>query len=261
MSDVPLRKWYFCLNAKGFEQSWPLVQVAVRSCLRNTRLTPVCLYDGPEDRHAARLESLGASVVRHTSSLADALRRGYGDAYDTYSGHWLRVDIPLVEHEEPVVLYTDIDVLFRAHPDMPRRPRTLAAAPERFRWRWPHFNSGVMVLNLPGMRAVHDDFDAMIRARIGAGRWPTGHDQVCYNAFFRWRHTRLPHRLNWKPYWGDRPDAQIIHFHGPKPGHIDRMAAGDTDGMLPIYRHLWNRNPQAYRRFGREFRELLEDDA
>ncbi|MCC1492190.1 glycosyltransferase [Cognatishimia sp. F0-27] len=248
-----LRHWYFCVNEAGFEPSWPLVEVAVRSALANTRLEPICLYNGMDDAQVARIEALGARVIRHRSRLEDVLRRGYGDLYDQFSGHWLRVDIPVIETTETHVLYTDIDVMFRSHPEPRRMPRVLAAAPERYRWRWPHFNSGVLVMNVPALRALQPAFDAAITARMAQGWKPPGHDQVSYNGFFRWRHSRLTHGLNWKPYWGDNPEAQIIHFHGPKPAHIHKIKIGQTDGMLPVYQRLWRLSPDGYTRYCAEF--------
>lgn len=254
-----LRKWYFCLNAKGFDDSWPLVQVAMRSCVANTDLIPHCLYNGENSAHIDQLSALGAKVIRHQSSLETVLRDGYGTQYDSFSGHWLRIDIPQIEQEDDLVLYTDIDVMFRTHPTVPRAPRLLAAAPERYRWRWPHFNSGVLVMNVPALRPLQTQFAQAITQRMAQGWQPPGHDQVSYNAFFRWRHNRLPHALNWKPYWGANNAAQIIHFHGPKPVHIQRLKAGQGDTMLPVYAKLWQINPQAYEMFCAEadqFRDI-----
>ena len=30
----------------------------------------------------------------------------------------------------------------------------------------------------------------------------------------------LPDELNWKPYWGLNSNAEIVHFHGPKPSLV-----------------------------------------
>lgn len=251
MADT-LRKWYFAVNQRGFADVRSQLRISIGSCRANTALAPVCLYDGDDPAHVAWLEAQGAAVLRHRSSLSEVLRAGYGDeAYPRFSGHWLRIDIPLIERDEDVVLYTDIDVMFLGPPLPLRRPRYLAAAPERYRWRWPHFNSGVMVLNLPGLRAVHDRFVAQITARMQAGWRPPGHDQVSYNRMFGWRHARLPHRMNWKPYWGLVPDARIVHFHGPKPEHVARILSGQTDGMLPVYRSLYAADPAAYAHYAR----------
>lgn len=254
---IALRKWYFAVNEKGFADSDALLQVAIGSCLQNTGLHPICLYNGSDEAHIARLRSLGATVLPHRSSIEPILRAGYGAQYDTFSGHWLRIDIPLLEQEDDTVLYTDIDVMFTAPPPRLRRPKYLSAAPERYRWRWPHFNSGVMVLHLPALRAVHERFVAQITRRMAKGWHPPGHDQISYNRMFRWHHARLPLSMNWKPYWGVNGDARIVHFHGPKPVHVRAIHAGHTDAMLPVYSRLHARNPAAYAYYGAMADRLL----
>ncbi|MBE9639713.1 hypothetical protein [Salipiger mangrovisoli] len=241
------------MNEKGFEAVWGQVRVAVASCLANTRLTPVCLYNGGRSAHVARLRAIGVHVVAHRSSLEPVLRRGYGEAYDLYSGHWLRVDIPMVEQEDDVVLYADVDVMFLAHPAPRRLSRPLAAAPERYRWRYPHFNSGVMVMNLPRLRALAEPFAAAISRRFRKPWSPPGHDQVSYNAFFRWRHARLPAGMNWKPYWGIGQDVSIVHFHGPKPPHVRALAAGGGQRFIPEYDRLWRLDRAAYEHYCRQY--------
>lgn len=241
-----LRKWYFCLNEKGFEQVWGQVRVAVASCLAKTRLRPICLYNGDSEAHVARLRALGVEVIGHRSSLEPLLRRAYGEAYDTFSGHWLRLDIPALEQEDDFVLYTDVDVMFLAHPTPPRLSKPLAAAPERYRWRYPHFNSGVLVMNVPKLRALAEPFAASVARRFREPWSPPGHDQVSYNSVFRWRHARLPHGMNWKPYWGIGRDVSIVHFHGPKPENIRALEAGGGAGFMPQYRNLWRLDPAAY---------------
>jgi len=255
----PLRKWYFAVNEAGFSDVMSQLRIAIGSCRANTQLSPLCLYNGDDPAHVAWLSDRGVRVIRHQSSLSHVLRAGYGAQYPRFSGHWLRIDIPLIEHDDDLVLYTDIDVMFLGQPVLRRRPRYLAAAPERYRWRWPHFNSGVMALNLPGMRRVHDTFVAQITRRMQAGWRPPGHDQVSYNRMFRWRHGLLPHTMNWKPYWGLSPDARIVHFHGPKPEHVTRIMAGQTDDMLPVYRRLHALNPAAYAHYARLAEPWMRD--
>ena len=62
-----LKHWYFAVNEAGFGPSIDLIEVAVRSALANTRLKPICLYNGQDESHVARIEGLGAKVIRHTS--------------------------------------------------------------------------------------------------------------------------------------------------------------------------------------------------
>jgi hypothetical protein len=250
-----LRKWYFCINAKGFADGLPQIAVAVASARANTALEPVCIYDGGDPAHTAALRRLGVQVVAHRSSFEDALRRGYGAAFETFCGHWLRVDLPLIEREEAFVLYTDIDVMFLGPPKLEARPRLLAAAPEFDRNRLDYFSSGVMVMNLPALRECHSSFVAAIRARLaGDFRYPA-HDQESFNRFFGPSPmNRLRGRVfdpldpvnNWKPFWGIEPDARIVHFHGPKSATI---RAFERCGPIPGHEWLvalWQRDPAAY---------------
>ena len=248
-------KWYFAVNGQGFERTLPLILAAVASARANTGLRPLCLYNGGEARHAHQLAAMGVEVVPHRSSLEPELRAAYGESFETFSGHWLRVDLPAIETEDEFVLYTDVDVMFLAPPRV-EPPPLLAAAPEFEVGNTTYFNSGVMVLNLPRLREVQDEFTAAIRRRLGRRfRYPA-HDQKSYNDFFgRGPLNRLKGRaftpmsplLNWKPYWGVNPEASIVHFHGPKPRLVRRLAA--RRGEVPTsdtYKALWRRAPDAY---------------
>lgn len=253
-----IRKWYFCVNEAGFAGCFPLVVAAVASAMAETRLQPICLYDGTRDDQAALLGGTGATVIRHRSSLHEALRQGYGADYPRFSGHWLRVDLPLIDSTDDLVLYTDVDVLFLAPPRIDRIPRTLSAGPEFDLSDRRYFSSGVMVLNLAGMRATHAAFCAAIRDRLARDfRYPA-HDQQSYNDFFRrgwWPSTRRRGRLaaenNWKPFWGWNPQATILHFHGPKPWDVSAFQQGALDAADPhraMLANLWRRDPEAYAR-------------
>jgi hypothetical protein len=253
-----IRKWYVCLNARGVERNLHLVRAAVASARANTDLRPICLYNGENEAHVAALAGLGAAVRRHRSSLEAELRAGYGDSFDIYSGHWLRVDIPSLEAEDELVLYTDTDVIFLAPPLLPEIPPYLAAAPEFDLDDRGYFSSGSMILNIPGMRAVQDRFLEQIRARLrGDFRWPA-HDQDSFNRFFQpslanrlagRTFTPMPPENNWKPFWGLNPRAAVVHFHGPKPVHAQLVAAGKGARLSPRHRELFARSPEAYHRY------------
>ncbi|MGR3541551.1 MAG: hypothetical protein ACU0BS_09000, partial [Hasllibacter sp.] len=120
-----LRKWYFCSNQAGREGgAAPLTVAAVRSCLETTDLRPHLIYSGRSDPTLRVLRDMGVEVIRHEPSLAPLLRRAYGDAYDRFRGHWLRIDIPRIDPGDETVLYTDCDVIFRGMPASLRRPET-----------------------------------------------------------------------------------------------------------------------------------------
>lgn len=263
-----LKRWYFCINEAGFDRSRTLVAAALASCLTNTSLRPFAIYNGEEARHVAWLEARGATVVRHRSSIEADLRTGYGDRFDTFSGHWLRIDLPLIEREEEVILYTDVDVMFLREPAIEAAPPLLAAAPEFDIDDLSYFNSGVMVLNLPGLRRVHDAFMRAIRRRLhDSFRYPA-HDQESYNRFFgptagnriRGRSfTPLDPAMNWKPFWGPNPEARIVHFHGPKPRHARAFAQrGGGTPTAQTYQTLWHRSPEGYAAYGAQWESFLD---
>ncbi|MGH1426226.1 MAG: hypothetical protein ACRBBU_15990 [Pseudooceanicola sp.] len=253
-----IRKWYFCVNERGFEAAMPQMKAATMSARANTDLKPHCLYSGSNPHHRNILIRLGAEVIDHKPSFENALRHGYGDAFDTFNGHWLRVDLPLIEEEDDFVLYTDTDVMFEAHPNPAAMPRQLAAAPEFDQNNTRYFSSGVMVLNTNRMRELHDPFVAAIRKRLtGQFRYPA-HDQESFNRFFRASplnklrkrdFDRLDPVFNWKPYWGRSADAAIIHFHGPKPPNIRMFEKGSWAPHQEHYVNLWRQQPEAYEHY------------
>ena len=162
----------------------------------------------------------------------------------------------MIETEEEVVLYTDNDVMFLREPKVDAVPHLLAAAPEFELINLSYFSSGVMILNLPGLRRVHEAFAGAIRRRLRSDfRYPA-HDQESYNRFFGPKtlnrlqgraFTPMSPTLNWKPFWGLNPEAQIVHFHGPKPRHVQKLV--ETEGSSAVaetYRTLWRRSPEAY---------------
>ena len=83
-------------------------------------------------------------------------------------------------------------------------------------------------------------------------------DQSLLNETFAGRWDRLPNSWNWKPYWGFRDDAAIVHFHGVKPemarGLLRGTAAPDTDAE---YRRLVALDPAAYAVYLVEYDDCL----
>lgn len=234
-------KWYFALNAASIQHD-PMysncVEAAVLSALQNTSLSPHFLFDGPACDFTDRLQRLGVTIIRRESSLADAIAAAKPDEphwQQIARGAYLRLEIPAIDHESEYVLYTDCDVLFLREPTLESvRPRLFAVAPEFARGDFENMNSGVMVMNLAGMRSVADEFAAFIRQGIGEFH---AFDQGALRLFFAGQYEPLPEVLNWKPYWGLNPEAEIIHFHGPKPPQVRKML---QDGQAAFPEILWN---------------------
>jgi hypothetical protein len=232
-------KWYFASNnqSPGYEY---LIKAAVESAIKNTSLVPHFLYDGTPDKLTAWLEAKGVNVIYHRTSFYNHLKEFYPqEMLRTAAGAFLRCDIPLIEAEDDLVLYTDCDVLFVGEiipQDIPR-PELFACAPEVGQTNWAVLNTGAMLMNLPALRKTHRDFTEFI---IGHLPELTTFDQTAYNRFYAGRHTPLPLEYNWKPYWGANPDAKIIHFHGPKPHHMVQIMTGVP--VPDIYKPLFAMN-------------------
>jgi hypothetical protein len=257
----PIQKWYFAANLNGLRHAFDQIEVAVKSAKSKTTLRPYCLIDDHEDLSevASRLnwlEKSGVSLIRHRAEFFDIVRQHFGPKVDVFSGHWLRSDIPILETEEEVVLYTDIDIMFRRDIDFSRaRPPFLACSPEHRQDDFSYFNSGVMIMNIPALRDSRAMLMQVVKDRLDSR--PPYDDQATFNVAYRDTWTRLPNLWNWKPYWGFNADAAIVHFHGPKPGMVRRMFGGEVDIYPPEYGEIFHRNPEGYAKYMAEFDEFL----
>jgi hypothetical protein len=116
--------------------------------------------------------------------------------------------------------------------------------------------SGVLLLDVPAMRAEHDAL--MRRALRSLGR-PHHYDQEILNEHFEGRWDHLPIQMHWKPYWGVERNAAIVHFHGPKAEDARRFASAPPNdrsgGLLGL---LYRRDPEGYAHFLR-FHDLAAE--
>jgi hypothetical protein len=225
------------------------VRVAVASARKNTTLKAYCIYDGPECRETEWLRQQNVTIQRKPSLEAD-LKPAYGENYDTFRGHWLRVDLPVIEIEAEQILYTDVDVVFLRDPrSFIFAPTYMAVCEERALGDRRHFNSGVMVMNLPRLRAVRPWLVRQVRHRLANNfRYPA-HDQKSLNDFFLEQIEWMDPIFNWKPYRGYNSDAAIVHFQGPKPWHVHAIREGKAANMKPAFKALHDASPNGYTRF------------
>ncbi len=258
MADTPtLRTWYLATNRNGLLRAFDQIQVAVVSARQHTSLSPVCLVDHGDDvagvaRQLDWLRARGVRLIFHRSSLLADLRGHYGSLMDAFSGHWLRCDIPMIETDEQFVLYTDIDVMFSGPVgDNSVWPRYIACGPEHHRDDASYFNSGVMVMNLPNLRARLPDLADTIRRRFDTAR--AHDDQGALNELFRDEWDWLAPAWNWKPYWGRYNGARIVHFHGPKPALARHMLLGRQPAVVGEMAEIFNRNPAGYAYYTERF--------
>ena len=259
-------KWYFALNEASVarpDHDWErLLKAAVKSARLNTQLEPHLLYDGEPNALTAELEGGGVRIIPHRVSLypdlaAHAARNGSDAMWlAVAAAAFLRFDIPIIEQEDDLVLYTDVDVVFLSQPNFFRtQPPLLFGASTQSTERYDDMNSGVLLLNVPAMRADHDALCAFAAANLHLGL-----DQEILRVHYRDRYDLIDRSLNWKPYWGVNPHAQIVHFHGPKPAAARPFV---RDGTLPAYedwRRLLLHSPDGYRSYLAEWDRYADPD-
>jgi hypothetical protein len=242
-------KWYFALSESSIDlhdRDWRgLVFAAVRSAQRNTTLKAHLIYDGQENTFISALRSMGVSIILHRVSFYDALAEYSADKDCWYlpvaAGAFLRLDIPIIETTEQLVLYTDCDVIFRREPNFFRsEPPTYFGATSQTA-KHGDMNSGVMLINVPHMRTDHPELTEFVRNNLHFGL-----DQEILRAFYGNRYDPIDRSLNWKPYWGVNPNAQIIHWHGPKPVWVEKRLADPALDGYDSWKVLFNKNPDGY---------------
>jgi len=246
-------RWYFAIDeAGGLGETGSLARLAVLSARAVGGLEPVLLYFGARTAFTAWMEHHGVRVVdiqpRFLPMFTQAQAAGTFQPHSI--GHWLRLEIPAVEQEHEFVLYTDCDMIFlRRFALSHLRPKVFAAAPEMQPDNWNNFNSGVMLLNVPAMRATYPALEEQIKFRINAGDFLRYNDQFALNEAYRGLWDRLDPLYNYKPYWPFTSRAPILHFHGPKPGVLEAIATGhwhDRDETAVFFSKMLNARSRYY---------------
>ena len=231
-------KWYFALNEAGALGDLGLyAKLALLSARQVGGLEPRLLYHGARNGFTEWMEARDVPVIDAAPRFLAALQATAGEQPSPLLGHWLRVGICLLEADDPFVLYTDCDVVFRRRINFtPCQPEYFACGPERTPEDWSFVNTGVMVQNVAGLRSDYPAFEAFIEATLAGAGGAELNDQHVYNVFYNGRWSRLHPLLNWKPYWGFHRDAPIVHFHGPKLGHMRMALDGRVDWNVKILR-------------------------
>ncbi len=253
-------KWFFALNeeAPHYAAYSDMIKVAVHTAWRCTRLEPYFLYDGSPCALTAWLAAHGVTVVPRRWRLMDEFRRVAVETQNTAfisfaGGAFLRTEVPAYCREQgwadEQVLYTDCDIMFTGDPESlwpDLRGAFFGAAPEIDAQDLEAINSGVMLMRLPALWPMEAAFDDFIRRNMAECTHLL--DQFAYRTFFRHGWKSLSNALNWKPYWGENPDARIVHFHGPKPFLRTAIATGQAvavqqelaRGAFAHYCRLWD---------------------
>lgn len=258
-------KWFFAFNQQSEDSYGDFVRVAVASAREKTRLEAFCLYDGAPCELTRWMEKNGVTIFETRFRFAKWWERhaqisGNSQGYQIASGTFLRFELPEVMQREKMsdefALYTDCDVMFERDVSSPLQslqPRYFAVAPETFSDNRLHMNAGVMWMNARRLRAGNEAFmtfgdqhmEQASRASFDQGiyrayfnpphklAWKLGiPDRYFYAVMSRlrfktWKWDDLPLELNWKPYWGENPNAAIVHFHGLKPTQREQLRRGE----------------------------------
>ena len=254
-------KWFFAITQDTLENDpdhgfIDCIKVAVLSAKKNTNLVPNLIFDGEECKFTQQMRSLGVNVIFHRISFYEKLRiaqeqqRPEWPKYmQTAAGAFMRLEIPLIELEDKYALYTDCDVMFMENPDIDFCKPEIFAACGQFGQHdyYSDMNSGVMILNLDRIR---NDYPAMIEFMCDNFHHISGYDQELLRIFYNQNWSPLSAKYNWKPYWGAKNDAKIIHFHGPKAPASRKLLNDPTyrehDPAFHTWRHWFFQNPGGY---------------
>ena len=256
-------QWFFALNDSATEWFEPMIKVGVHSAIENTRLQPVCLFDGEPNHLTSWLDEHGVTVIRTSVPFRDELfspetiATNEATPYrpDHAAGAFLRTQA-FRYAESDIFLYTDCDVMFLdgAISVAPRTSR-IAAVPEM---TGPNsFNSGVMLINKTFFAHHHDALVSYIRRHGFYHKDKSSYDQCFLNEYFSKQWDRLSLGLNWRPVQGVNEDASIIHFHGPKPTRIQAILSGNAlDAEAPMS-WLIEQARDAYEIYTKQFYDYL----
>lgn len=219
-------KWFSAINQESIEAYKTYINYytkAVKSALVNSPcLEPYLILDGEEDEYIKELQDkYNVKIIKHRLTFYDKLKEYYkGDT--TASGAYLRCDLPIIlknnNIDDNYVLYTDNDVLFFSDVSglLLLNPEYFAISSE-FTKDYRDVNSGVMWINTKAMYKEYYDFVDFI---INNFKHFKVYDQDAIKIYFYDKMTILDYYYNYKPYWGEDDNIKILHFHGPKPAHL-----------------------------------------
>lgn len=262
-------QWFFSCNANATEWFKEMIRVAVISAREYTSLEPHCIFDGEECELTHWMKNAGVIVhfanvpFREELFSSRVVERNKGSMYrpENATGHFLRILVPDYAVDD-IVLYTDCDVMFASEPIVPFVD-LVGAASELSSKTWTlgpelgSFNSGVMVINASRFRLIREELIEFFRENFFFARENSSYDQVLLNRFLKGKWTPLPLEMNWRPALGINTEAQIVHFHGPKPHRIKMILDGRASAVENNMLQIIDVNKPAYEFYVERFYELL----
>jgi len=254
-------KLFFCTNAESMKSInlKRLLLKSIDSALANTSFDVFLIYDGSGD--CLGIGNRKMTIIEHRHEQHDILintsKKDIGGYNQIITGAFLRTEIPKICRlrgiTDEYALYCDYDVFFNKSDFSGLyeiRPKYLAAAPERDRNCYDHFNSGVLLMNIDTM--FREDKNIKKYIRTNDLSTPDGCDQPMYNALYNKKFTRLPIEYNWKPYWGINHDAKIIHFHGAKPRSAEPLERYN----LEVIKDIRSINIEGYEHYNKVWEDM-----
>jgi hypothetical protein len=232
-TSLALDKVIYCIDEVGLGgETGEWLLTSVLSARRNTSLRPVVLYCGPDVRDCINFIGADVTVIAARSRLHKAIAGLDDEARslpDHAEGALLRYEIPSLFPDDEYLLYIDCDtVFFDALPSLEPFAAVAAAVPTSFNDDGPHYNSGVLVINVGAFLREERAFFSFLERTLG--NWPGSVDEMAFNEFFRGRLYTLPPYFNWRARWDYRKDVPLFHFHGFKFALI-RFLNGDVRGF------------------------------
>jgi len=218
--------YWFCGLNDNSEMHKSLYITALKSAYKNTKLTPILLYDGNDIDFQIKVINLNAIIINHRISFHDKPNfiKKEEDWKKTAYGAFLRIDIPIIckqiSIEDEYVLYTDTDVIFLNDvvDELKKyNPEYFAICPEFNENDFISFNSGVMLINVNNMYKTYNDFTYFMESNNYNF---CAYDQGALQTYYAFKQDKLPIYFNHKTYWNIKENVKIIHYHGPKYDNI-----------------------------------------
>lgn len=243
-------KWVFAFNEEASGWFKEMIVAAVNSARKNTSLEPICLYSGKPNALTSWLEKKGVQVrfekvpfynEMFSQEVLDFHKSTHYSPHHA-SGAFLKAMASTFFKTEENLLITDCDVYFRKNPECKiENPSSFYAVNEVYLNKQgilekaDFFNSGIIFYNSKFFNSIVGKFvDAVKENRFYSSK--TGsYDQTLMNRALHDWWTPAKATLNWRPFQGINQDAEIIHFHGPKPMRIKSILEGKAS---PEEEHL-----------------------
>jgi hypothetical protein len=254
-------KWYFTANRATLENKFDQVRAAVASSHQLGNVSAFCVIDDYDDLSVlagrlAWMEKMGVRLILHRAELFEKIRAHLGPAPESLSDTWLKYDIPLLNHEDEHVLYTDVNVLFRKPFDFNTvNSGTIACIRNYDDSVASAFSDGVLLMNLPALRASRSQVvSALPFSRLDLA---ANAAELLLNRAYGECWDRLPDFCGWNPAWGINLEAPVVCYEAEDFDALGRAPAGGASTSAPPRRVRPRRIGRAYDVYRAEYEAAL----